>query len=237
VGDTSSGTQPPAPPAAILTAAVPVDHAVPVDLSTTANTTANTAATPAAPGDGPPTPAPDGIALLHLPALPADPLAGPVPVPPAPAVPAEALLPPASSPGGAPGPDLQALSSSFTRTLAPGNGDYSVSVSMFPPELGQVRALLSLRGDILQVVLTPHQEIGHDALAAALPALRDQLASGGLHVDVSLGQPGSDTGEERGPASRPAAHADQVHADPSPRPTTASAPMADGPDARIHLVL
>lgn len=165
-----------------------------------------------------------------------DQLVGPAPVPPAPTVP---VAPPVASAATAAtaAPDLQALSASFSRVLVQGDGDYSVSVSMHPPELGEVRALLSLRGDVLQVVLTAHQEVGHGALAAVLPELRDQLSTGGLHVDVSLGQPDAQAGGDRGSAGRPTDPGrDRTDPDPAPTPT-APAPTPVDADARIHLVL
>lgn len=164
-------------------------------------------------------------------------LAGPATVPPTP--PIATAVPVGSSPASGPGLDVQTLSATFSHALAQGDGEYSVAVSMHPPELGEVRALLSLRGDILQVVLTPHQEVGHGALATALPTLRDHLASSGLQVDVSLGQPGPDSGRDQGPAPRSTVNPEHGRSDPShraPIDDTTTSPDPD-PDARIHVVL
>jgi hypothetical protein len=133
--------------------------------------------------------------------------------------------------------DVSDLATSISRPLAAGNGDYSVQVSLHPPELGQVRALLSLQGDVLHVTLTPEHASGFEALSDALPALHEQLAGGGVEVNVTLGQPGDGQGEEdRRPADRgftplvPSGDATPALT-PSALPTNAAGP------GRIHLVL
>ena len=99
------------------------------------------------------------------------------------------------------GVDISDLATSISRPLAGGNGDYSVQVSLHPPELGEVRALLSLQGDVLHVTLTPDHSTGFDALSDAMPALHEQLAGGGVEVNVTLGHPGdAEGGEGRGAA-------------------------------------
>jgi hypothetical protein len=133
--------------------------------------------------------------------------------------------------------DVDDLAATISRPLAAGNGDYSVQVSLHPPELGEVRALLSLQGDVLHVTLTPEHASGFEALSDAMPALHEQLAGGGVEVNVTLGQPGDAQGEEgRGPAN--SAPSPQVPSDdatsalaPSSFPTNAAGP------GRIHLVL
>ena len=136
-----------------------------------------------------------------------------------------------------PGLDLGDLATSIARPLAAGNGDYSVQVSLHPPELGEVRALLSLQGDVLHVTLTPEHAAGFDASSDAMPALHEQLAGGGLEVNVTLGQPGDTPGgdEHPGPARGHVGAAPPDEAAPSPT-TPAVAITSDGP-GRIHLVL
>jgi flagellar hook-length control protein FliK len=136
-----------------------------------------------------------------------------------------------------PNVDVDDLAASISRPLAGGNGDYSVQVSLHPPELGEVRALLSLQGDVLHVTLTPEHASGFEALSDALPALHEQMAGGGLEVNVTLGQPGDSQGED---GQRPARSGPPASV-PSDDATPASAPTAftsssDGP-GRIHLVL
>jgi Flagellar hook-length control protein FliK len=133
--------------------------------------------------------------------------------------------------------DVGDLATSISRPLAAGNGDYSVQVSLHPPELGEVRALLSLQGDVLHVTLTPEHASGFEALSDAMPALHEQLAGGGVEVNVTLGQPG-DTQDEEGRRPASPGPSPQVLSDdatsartPSSFPTTAAGP------GRIHLVL
>jgi flagellar hook-length control protein FliK len=110
-----------------------------------------------------------------------------------------------------------------------------VQVSLHPPELGEVRALLSLQGDMLHVTLTPEHASGFEALSDAMPTLRDQLAGGGVEVHVTLGHPG-DPDAQQSSGSDPAAGS----ADPGAM-TKATTPMASpatfGGPGRIHLVL
>ena len=133
--------------------------------------------------------------------------------------------------------DVSDLAASISRPLAGGNGEYSVQVSLHPPELGEVRALLSLQGDVLHVTLIPEHASGLEALTDAMPALREQLAGGGLEVNVTLGQPGDPQGEEsrravdpRLTGIRPSDDA-ALAVSPPPLSTDSSSP------GRIHLVL
>ena len=117
--------------------------------------------------------------------------------------------------------DIGDLAASISRPLAGGNGDYSVQVSLHPPELGEVRALMSLQGDVLHVTLTPDHSTGFDALSDALPALHEQLAGGGVEVHVTLGHPGDpDGGDGRGApeAAPPEGHRPMTRRPPPPPP-------------------
>jgi flagellar hook-length control protein FliK len=95
--------------------------------------------------------------------------------------------------------DVEALYGSISRPLADGSGNYTVIVAMHPPELGHLQAVVSLNGNDLQVALTAQTHAGHEALANASDALKNQLARGGVNVNVTLRDPGSQSsGEERG---------------------------------------
>jgi flagellar hook-length control protein FliK len=74
------------------------------------------------------------------------------------------------------------------------NGTYTVQVAMQPANLGHVRAALTLDGNNLQVSITPQTSAGHDALSSAVDALKDELARGGLNVNVTLRDPSSQSG-------------------------------------------
>ena len=112
-----------------------------------------------------------------------------------------------------------------------------MQVSLHPPELGEVRALLSLQGDVLHVTLTPEHSSGFDALSDAMPALHEQLAGGGVEVHVTLGQPGDpEGGDGRGAAEAgPAGKAPSD--DATPAVPVSAIPMSTGGPGRIHLVL
>ncbi|MGD0882035.1 MAG: flagellar hook-length control protein FliK [Acidimicrobiales bacterium] len=134
------------------------------------------------------------------------------------------------------GLDVSGLTASISRPLAEGNGEYSVAVSLHPPQLGEVRALLSLRGDTLEVTLSPEMAVGHEALEQALPALRDQLAANGLQVSVSLGDPRGQAGD-RSPADGNRTGSGPDSATTTAPQTTDQNPLSTGNDGRIHLVL
>ncbi len=86
--------------------------------------------------------------------------------------------------------DVDDLSGSISRPLSDGNGTYTVTVAMHPPELGHLQAVLSLDGNDLQVSLTAQTQTGHDALADATDALKNQLSRGGVNVNVPCAIPG-----------------------------------------------
>ena len=91
---------------------------------------------------------------------------------------------------------MDGLSGSISRPLSDGNGTYTVTVALHPPELGHLQAVVSLDGNDLQVSLTAQTQTGHDALANATEALKNQLARGGVNVNVTLRDPGSQSGGE-----------------------------------------
>jgi flagellar hook-length control protein FliK len=92
--------------------------------------------------------------------------------------------------------DVDDLSGSISRPLSDGNGTYTVTVALHPPELGHVQAVMSLEGNDLVVSLTAQTQTGHDALASASEALKNQLARGGVNVNVTLRDPGSQAGAD-----------------------------------------
>jgi hypothetical protein len=156
------------------------------------------------------------------------------------AAPAEEVLELAEFPDGGEGTtglDIGDLAASISRPLSMGSGDYSVQVSLHPPELGEVRALLSLQGDVLHVTLTPEHSNGFDALSEAMPALHEQLAGGGVEVHVSLGQPGDPEGGHGRGASEGGPAGTAQPDDATPIVSVAAVPMRAADAGRIHLVL
>ena len=135
------------------------------------------------------------------------------------------------------GLDIGDLAVSISRPLAAGGGDYSVQVSLHPPELGQVRALLSLQGDVLHVTLTPEHASGFDALSDALPTLHDQLAGGGVEVHVSLGQPGDQSGGDGGATTQAGSVATTPSDDMRQSTSLPAVPTTSADPGRIHLIL
>jgi hypothetical protein len=135
------------------------------------------------------------------------------------------------------GLDISDLAASISRPLAGGSGDYSVQVSLHPPELGEVRALLSLQGDVLHVTLTPDHSTGFDALSDAMPALHEQLAGGGVEVHVTLGHPGDAEGGDGRGASEPGPAGRASSDDATASASTSAVPMTTTGPGRIHLVL
>lgn len=92
--------------------------------------------------------------------------------------------------------DVGGLAEAISRPLADGNGGYTVVVAMHPAELGQLQAVMSLRGNDLQVLITPHSQMGHDALVHAVDTLKNELTRGGVNVNVTLRDPESHSGSD-----------------------------------------
>lgn len=145
--------------------------------------------------------------------------------------------------------DTAPLTTSISGMLNRGNGTSSVLLNLHPPELGQVQARLSLRGDLLQVELSPEHAAAHDALESALPSLRQHLAQQGVEVDVTLGDPGAagQGGRHEGEAGQGSARdaAPASAAGDAEAPEAALSPLATGSegappgssDNHLHLVL
>jgi hypothetical protein len=131
--------------------------------------------------------------------------------------------------------DVDDLSASISRPLSDGNGTYTVTVALHPPELGHLQAVLSLEGNDLSVSLTAQTQSGHDAVANAAEALKNQLARGGVNVNVTLRDPGSHAGQDeryRPPTST--GIADPLAAEGAATETPLSSGLVSG---QIHLVL
>jgi hypothetical protein len=128
--------------------------------------------------------------------------------------------------------DVDGLSSSISRPLSDGSGTYTVAVAMHPSDLGHLHAVMSLEGNDLQVLITPQTRMGHDALTNAADALKNQLASAGLNVNVTLRDPGSSSGGDdrfEGPTSGDSTDVGSATPRHSPMPVLVS--------GQIHLVL
>jgi hypothetical protein len=95
--------------------------------------------------------------------------------------------------------------------------------------------VLSLAGNDLSVSLTAQTQSGHDAVANAAEALKNQLARGGVNVNVTLRDPGSQAGgDER---YRPPTSTGTVAALMTER-AAAETPLSSGlVSGQIHLVL
>jgi flagellar hook-length control protein FliK len=131
--------------------------------------------------------------------------------------------------------DVDDLTASISRPLTDGNGTYTVTVALHPPELGHVQAVLSLDGNDLSVSLAAQTQTGHDAMANAAEALKNQLARGGVNVNVTLRDPGSQAGgEERYRPPTSGGLADALTTESAPSGTPVSSGLVSG---QIHLVL
>jgi flagellar hook-length control protein FliK len=131
--------------------------------------------------------------------------------------------------------DVDDLSASISRPLTDGNGTYTVTVALHPPELGHVQAVLSLDGNDLSVSLAAQTQTGHDAMANATEALKNQLARGGVNVNVTLRDPGSQAGgDERNRPNTPGSTAAALGSESAATVAPVSSGLVAG---QIHLVL
>jgi hypothetical protein len=86
--------------------------------------------------------------------------------------------------------------------------------------------------------LTPEHANGFDALSDALPALHEQLAGGGVEVNVTLGQPGDPEGREsRHRSTSGGAGRIPTEEGATQVAVTSADPMTTAEPGRIHLVL
>jgi hypothetical protein len=95
------------------------------------------------------------------------------------------------------GASVDVLARVIARPLHEGEGIYRVEVALHPADLGAVRAVVSLRGADLQVLLTPQTRQGHDLLARDADALRTALSRNGLAVNVTVRDPSGRGSEGR----------------------------------------
>jgi len=104
----------------------------------------------------------------------------------------------AATPFGAPltsnSLDVGRMAGAISRPFVSGNGIYTVTVAMHPAELGQLQAVMSLDGNNLRVSITPQTRVGHEALVNAVDTLKNELARGGVNVNVTLRDPGFQSG-------------------------------------------
>ncbi len=129
--------------------------------------------------------------------------------------------------------DVKALSEAISRPLVNGNGSHTIVVAMHPAELGQLEAVVSMDRTALQVSLAPQTQAGHLALAQAVDALKSQLAQSGMNVNVTLRDPGSQSGNEPRQYRNEPRQASEVP-DDGTRSRSAVSPLTAG---QIHLVL
>ncbi len=92
--------------------------------------------------------------------------------------------------------DVKALSEAISRPLVAGNGSHTIVVDMHPADLGRLEAVVTLDHTALQISLAPQTQAGHVALSHAVDALKSQLAQNGMSVNVTLRDPGSQSGNE-----------------------------------------
>jgi flagellar hook-length control protein FliK len=129
--------------------------------------------------------------------------------------------------------DVGGLSGSISRPLSDGNGTYTVAVAMHPSDLGHLRAVMSLEGNDLQVLITPQTRSGHEALTNAVDALKSQLATAGLNVNVTLRDPGSSSGgDDHFEVDKTSGRSADLENETAPAPST---PVLVA--GQIHLVL
>jgi flagellar hook-length control protein FliK len=184
-----------------------------------------TTASPAAPATAAQT-AGDAVVEAMLPTAPAP--AAPVDAPLVEAAPAAPVLP-AGAEGGVTGPQAADLRSSAPAAAAPAapppppaaqvvqllapvlagpDGSYSLSLLLYPEELGAVQVEVLLRGGEIRLAMHAPDEAAQAALRSALPDLKADLQAAGLSAtslsvdDGRSGTPG-DRSSDRSPDRRP----------------------------------
>lgn len=145
----------------------------------------------------------------------------------APAAPAPPPVPPATQ-----------IVSQLAPVLEGPDGTYTMSLQLYPEELGAVQVEISLRSGEVSVALHAADDVSTELLRAALPQLREQLEASGLtatEVSVDSGKSGRQDDEPPGDAAaqrrdrRPGAGTGQDV------PAAAPAPDADATSLDVRM--
>jgi flagellar hook-length control protein FliK len=130
--------------------------------------------------------------------------------------------------------DVGKLAEAISRPVVEGDATYSVVVTMHPAELGHVQAVVTIDHRDIQVSITPQTVVGHDALASSVDALKQELARGGVNVNVTLHDHGtSANAEQRERSAAPRGTLTNATGDTTERPDAPTAAAA----GQIHLIL
>lgn len=206
----------------------------PTAVPTAEPTTDPTVAPAAVPGDAPtpadaaPAPAPDAPPAGTLPAetLPAAAPAAELRRTDAPA--------PAAAPAGpTPAPPAQQVAQLLGPVLEGPDGAYSLSLQLYPEELGAVQVEVLLRGGEISLSLQATDDVARDTLRGALADLRAQLEAGGLTAgSLSVADGRADQAPGDRPAPRHGRPTGSTGADGADAPTTA---VTSDPDAALDV--
>jgi flagellar hook-length control protein FliK len=129
-------------------------------------------------------------------------VAGPPTTDPRAAAPAAPAQPAPPSP---PSPPAAQVAQLLGPVLSGPDGTYSVSLQLYPEELGAVQVEVLLRGGEIRLAMHAPTEAAQAALRAALPDLRADLAAAGLSatsLSVDDGRSGQSS-PDRSPDRRP----------------------------------
>jgi hypothetical protein len=83
------------------------------------------------------------------------------------------------------------LSAALSKPVSQGSGVYSVTAMLNPPSLGHVQAVVKVDGLNVNVAIVAHTQEGHHAIAGHLDELRQELATKGGDLQLSLSDGGS----------------------------------------------
>lgn len=92
--------------------------------------------------------------------------------------------------------DLNNLVASISRPLSAGDGNYSLSITLHPADLGHLDAVVTLDKGNLNVSILAQSQIAHHAISNSLHELKQTLQSSGLNVNVTLRDHGMGSKED-----------------------------------------
>jgi flagellar hook-length control protein FliK len=131
-------------------------------------------------------------------------------LPPAPASPTNNARPLEAAPNGStvPAPIHQQIAAPLLQVRARGDGVHRLLLELHPADLGQVNVEVRLHSGEMRISLSSGNDAAREAIRAALPQLRTDLASVGLvatDISVNLGSSDASAGQGRQPDGRQAA--------------------------------